>query len=80
MSTLTFSPTAPSNLTVNLGALAANYQQFRSMTGADVAGVLKADAYGVGILPVFRRLIAEGCRRFFVATPEEAAALRAWAQ
>lgn len=46
------------------------------MSGAEVAGVLKADAYGTGVVPVFKTLLGEGCRRFFVATPDEAAQLR----
>jgi alanine racemase len=39
--------------------------------------VVKADAYGLGMVPVARRLLREGCRRFFVATLGEVAELRA---
>lgn len=69
--------TAPTLLTVNLDALRDNYILFKSMTSADVAGVLKADAYGCGAEKVFEALRAEGCGEFFVATPDEAIALRA---
>lgn len=74
---LPFSTTAPCILTISLSALRANYRQFKAMTTADVAGILKADAYGTGAAPAFAALREEGCRRFFVATPEEGAALAA---
>lgn len=45
------------------------------MTKADVAGVIKADAYGTGARQVFEILRAQNCTRFFVATPEEALSL-----
>jgi alanine racemase len=37
---------------------------------------VKADAYGLGIEPVARRLWAEGCREFFVANVDEGIELR----
>ena len=40
-------------------------------------GVVKADAYGHGALPVARRLQALGCGYLAVATPDEAAQMRA---
>ncbi len=40
-------------------------------------GVVKADSYGHGALPVARRLQALGCGYLAVATPDEAAQLRA---
>ena len=43
------------------------------------AAVVKADAYGLGVERVVRRLLREGCRRFFVATAAEARELRALA-
>lgn len=64
-------------LTVDLDALAANYALLRHEAGnTEVAAVVKADAYGLGIEPVARRLAAEGCRIFFVATPLEGRTLR----
>ncbi len=64
-------------LTVDLGALAANYAAVRSLAGgAEVAAVVKADGYGLGAGPVARALWAAGARSFFVARPSEGAALR----
>lgn len=68
---------APALLKISLEALCANYRLFKSMTGAEVAGVVKADAYGLGVVPVFKALLEEGCTKFFIATPDEAQALRA---
>lgn len=64
-------------LTVRLGAIAANYRECaRVAEAAAVAGVVKADAYGLGMAPVARRLAEEGCDSFFVARIEEGIALR----
>ncbi len=71
------SDVASAVLTVDLDALAANYALLRREAGgAEVSAVVKADAYGLGIEPVTRRLAAEGCRIFFVATPQEGLTLR----
>jgi alanine racemase len=70
-------PLKPGKLTVDLGALKNNYRLFRSMTSARVAAAVKADGYGVGMIPVARALIEEGCDTFFVATADEGATLRA---
>ena len=68
---------AASILTVDLDAIAANYRMLSVKVGSAVcAGVVKADAYGLGLEPVARRLWREGCRVFFVASLEEAIALR----
>ena len=64
-------------LTVDLAALRANYRRLcRQAGGARVAGVVKADAYGLGAERVAPVLWAEGCRTFFVAHLSEALALR----
>ena len=69
--------TAPGILTIDLGALAANYRLLRQRVGsARVAGVVKADAYGLGALRVAPTLYAAGCRDFFVAQFSEAQAIR----
>lgn len=67
-------PHAPSVLTIDLGALKRNYQIIAEP--ADCAAVVKADAYGLGIEPVFRALREVGCVTFFVATLDEAVAVR----
>jgi alanine racemase len=68
-------------LTVDLGAIAANWRGLRDAGRAggrpiDCAAVLKADAYGTGATVVGPRLAAEGCRHFFVAHLDEAISLR----
>ncbi|MGD8831738.1 MAG: alanine racemase [Pseudomonadales bacterium] len=64
-------------LLVDLEALAANYRLFaRAADGGATGSVVKADAYGTGAATSAARLVAEGCRSFFVASPEEGLALR----
>jgi len=65
-------------LTVDTGALAANYNIFKTMAGpkAQVGGVIKADGYGLGVAQVCAALEREGCPFFFVATLDEALFLR----
>ncbi len=69
---------AAGTLTINLGALAANYRLLRShlQPGCQCAAVVKADAYGLGLGPVGGRLAQEGCGHFFVATLDEAVTLQ----
>lgn len=68
--------TAGARLTIDLAALAANYRLVRGKVApALVGGVVKADGYGLGAVPVARTLIAEGCRHLFVALQGEAEAL-----
>ncbi len=65
-------------LTVSLDAIAENWRQLRAHHKKSAcAAVVKADAYGLGMVPVARRLAAEGCGTFFVATLAEAITLRA---
>src|ERR1700756_2777973 len=55
-------------LTIDLYALAHNYAVLGAeAAGAAVAPVVKADGYGLGAVPVARRLRAGGARSFFVA-------------
>jgi alanine racemase len=64
-------------LTIRLDAIAENYRRCRkAASGANVAGVVKADGYGLGAAPVTRALLAEACDTFFVARIEEGIALR----
>jgi alanine racemase len=72
------SATGQARLTIDLDALAHNHAVLRAEAkGAQVAPVLKSDAYGLGAGPVGRRLWAEGARSFFVARLTEGEALRA---
>lgn len=68
---------ATSLMSIDLGAVAKNYQILRSKIGAaECAAAVKADAYGLGAAEVAPVLAAEGCSIFFVATLEEGIALR----
>ncbi len=65
-------------LTISLGAIAANWRLLAGLhPGQAVAGVMKADAYGLGAQAIGPALYAAGCRHFFVAQLAEGLALRA---
>lgn len=66
-------------LEVDLDALRANWCALRDRTAASVicAGVVKAEAYGLGLERVVRVLAAAGCTTFFTATLEEGRQIRA---
>ena len=64
-------------LTIDLGAIRANYRLLRDrLGGARCAAVVKADAYGLGAAKVAPALVREGCDTFFVALLGEGLALR----
>ena len=69
---------AGGTLTIDLGAIAANWRALDRLSGPGVqtAAVVKADAYGLGATRVARALAGAGARRFFVALAEEGAAVR----
>jgi alanine racemase len=64
-------------LEIDLGAIVANWRMLcaRHPSGP-VAGVVKADGYGLGARQVAAALYAAGCRHFFVAYLNEALAIR----
>lgn len=68
----------PTRAEIRLGALRRNFAKARELAGADVKvmAVVKADAYGHGMLRVARELLAEGAGFLGVALIEEAVALR----
>lgn len=69
--------TAHAVLTVDLGAIVANWRLLQAKQPSAVTGaVVKANGYGLGAVPVAKALAAAGCRHFFVATPDEAVSLR----
>lgn len=71
-------PDARAVLTINLAALRSNWGALNQASGsAECAGVIKANAYGLGIEQITRALVAEGCKTFFVATLAEARIVRA---
>jgi alanine racemase len=64
-------------LNVDLAALRANWARLNEVSGrAECAGVIKADAYGLGLAPIAKALTNEGCKTFFVATIDEGRAAR----
>ena len=67
---------AAARVRVDLAALAANYRAIVSATAAEVAGVVKAHGYGLGVAGVADTLYAAGCRTFFTAFSAEAVELR----
>lgn len=70
--------TAPSWLTIDLNAIVENYQTIRAQLSpqADIAGVVKANGYGLGAEKIAQTLYNCSARRFFVATMDEALNLR----
>lgn len=65
-------------LTVDLDAIASNWRTLKARVApVEVAAVVKANAYGVGVTPVVRALGAAGCKTFFVATLDEALEVKA---
>lgn len=64
-------------LTIDLGAIARNYEKLAAeVAPARAAAVVKADAYGLGANWVAARLYEHGCRHFFVAQFVEALRLQ----
>ena len=66
----------PTRIRVDLDALAHNLQGLRRHTGRPVMGIVKANAYGHGLVPVARHLEAQGIDQLGVAFVEEGIALR----
>jgi alanine racemase len=63
---------------IDLAALRGNVRALRARTGsAAVMSVVKADAYGHGMVPCARAALQAGAEWLGTATPEEALALRA---
>ncbi|HJL20661.1 MAG TPA: alanine racemase [Polyangiaceae bacterium LLY-WYZ-15_(1-7)] len=67
----------PTRAEIDLEAIAHNYRVVSEVAGpAKVLAVVKADAYGHGVVPVARRLQQEGARGLCVALAEEGLELR----
>ena len=67
-----------SKLNINLHALRSNYQYLDrcSLPTCRTGAAVKANAYGLGMVPVSDALYESGCRHFFVAQATEAVTLR----
>ena len=61
---------------INLSAITQNFKSIKSRTTADVLAVVKADAYGHGLIPVSKALEDAGVDWFGTALLEEAINLR----
>ena len=70
--------TAGGVLTIDLGAIEANWKRLAAMTmPVECAAVVKGDGYGCGLEPVTAKLHKAGCRTFFVADVAEGGRVRA---
>lgn len=63
-------------LTIDLDAIVLNWRRLAQLSRGETGATIKADAYGLGVDRVARKLANAGCRTFFVAATEEGAALR----
>lgn len=63
---------------IDRSAIRANYRAVKQLLRPEcrIMSVVKADAYGLGLVPVARLLASEGCSLFAVATVAEGAELR----
>lgn len=66
----------PTRAEIDLEAIAHNFGVVQARTGAKILAVVKADAYGHGVVPVVQRLERAGAKGFAVALAEEAIELR----
>ncbi len=69
-------PIRPTEAVVDLSAIAHNYRLAVSLAGRPAMGIVKADAYGHGALPVAQALVAAGAPLLAVALVEEGIELR----
>lgn len=63
---------------INLNHLEHNVQEIRKLVGkrTEILGVVKADAYGHGVIPVAKQLLESGVERLAVSMLDEAIQLR----
>lgn len=67
----------PTWVEINIETIKNNYRNIKKFVGdTEIIAVVKANAYGMGLLSVVKALSSIGCRRFAVATPDEAFELR----
>ncbi|CAN7294609.1 alanine racemase [Pseudoxanthomonas sp. LjRoot143] len=66
----------PTRIRVDLEAIGHNFQALQAHAGVPVMGIVKANAYGHGLVPVAAHLQAQGIGQLGVALVEEGLALR----
>ena len=66
----------PTRIDVDLDAISHNLQAIAGHVRVPVMGIVKANAYGHGLVPVARHLVAQGVDQLGVAFVEEGIALR----
>nr|WP_233348099.1 alanine racemase [Luteimonas sp. MC1572] len=66
----------PTRILVDLDRIAGNLRAIRTHAGVPVMAIVKANAYGHGLVEVARHLQAQGVEHLGVAFPEEGIALR----
>ena len=66
----------PTRIVVDLDALSHNLHAIRAHVGVPVMAIVKANAYGHGLVPVAHHLQAQGIKQLGVAFAEEALTLR----
>lgn len=66
----------PTRVRVDLDALSHNFHALQAHAGVPVMGIVKANAYGHGLVPVALHLQAQGIGQLGVALVEEGLALR----
>ena len=69
-------PIRPTEAVVDLSAIASNYRIAVEIAGRPAVGIVKADAYGHGAVPVARKLCEAGAPMLGVALVEEGIELR----
>ncbi|EGW37961.1 alanine racemase [Desulfosporosinus sp. OT] len=62
---------------VNLQTLRENYNKLQAYTRSEMMPIVKADAYGHGVIPIVKTLQACGAKRFAVALLQEALEIKA---
>ena len=62
---------------VNLQTLRENFFKLQAYTRSEMMPIVKADAYGHGVIPVVKTLQACGVKRFGVALLQEALEIKA---
>jgi len=62
---------------IDLKALKRNYLRLKTYTHSEMMPIVKADAYGHGVIPVVQTLREAGAKRFGVALLEEALEIKA---